>query len=101
MNMVKEIDCKEIMKQIEENKEEIKDKGVRRIGIFGSFIKKKETEKSDIDILVDFKEISYNNYFELLKMLEKLFNRRIDLVIESDLKPELKYVKKEAKYVKI
>ena len=99
--MIKEIDCKEIMKQIEENKEEIKDKGVRRIGIFGSFIKKKETEKSDIDILVDFKEISYNNYFELLKMLEKLFNRRIDLVIESDLKPELKYVKKEAKYVKI
>lgn len=101
MNMTKEIDCKEIMKQIEENKKEIKDKGVRRIGIFGSFIKKKETEKSDIDILVEFKEISYNNYFELLKMLEKLFNRRIDLVIESDLKPELKYVKKKAKYVKI
>ena len=30
-----------------------------------------------------------------------MFKRKIDLVIEDDLKPELKYVKKEAEYAKI
>lgn len=38
---------------------------------------------------------------ELLFLLQKLFNKKVDLVIEEDLKPELEYVKKEAQYVEI
>jgi len=38
---------------------------------------------------------------DLLFLLERMFKRKIDLVIEKDLHPELNYVKKEAKYVKL
>ncbi|MBI3622817.1 nucleotidyltransferase domain-containing protein [Candidatus Pacearchaeota archaeon] len=99
--MKKSINSKKIIGKIEQNKKEIKSKGVKKIGVFGSFVKGKENGKSDIDILVSFNKVSYKNYIELLILLEKMFNRKIDLVIEDDLKPELKYVKKEAKYVKI
>ena len=79
----------------------IKEKGVKKIGLFGSFNKGKQKKKSDIDILIKFDEPTFEKYAEMLILLENLFRRKIDLVIESNLRPELKYVKKEAKYVKL
>lgn len=38
---------------------------------------------------------------DLLFLLEKMFRRKIDLVIEKDIHPELNYVKKKAKYVRL
>jgi len=90
-----------ILKVIENNKENIRKYGVKRLGLFGSFAKNKQTSKSDIDILVEFDYVKFRNYMALLEFLEDIFKKNIDLVIEKDLKPELKYVKKEAKYVKI
>ena len=95
------MNAEEIIKKIEIGREEIKKLGVKKIVLFGSFAKNKQNKKSDVDILVSFNEISFDNYINLLYFLEKIFKRKVDLVIESDLKPELKYVKKEAKYVKV
>ena len=69
--------------------------------MFGSFAKGKQHKKSDIDILVSFKNINLDNYENLLYLLEKVFKRKIDLIIEKDLHPAFSYVKKEAKYVKL
>ena len=98
---MKNINRKKILKEIENKKDIIKEKGVKKIGLFGSFIKEKQNKKSDIDILIEFDEPNFEKYAEMLILLENLFKRKIDLVIESDLKPELKYVKKEAIYVKL
>ncbi|OGJ13133.1 hypothetical protein A3K82_03740 [Candidatus Pacearchaeota archaeon RBG_19FT_COMBO_34_9] len=95
------MNTKKIIKKIRENKKRIKKLGVKKIGLFGSFTKNKQRKKSDIDILVSFNKIDFDNYMNLLFFLEKKFGRKIDLVIESDLKPELNYVKKEARYVKL
>ncbi len=38
---------------------------------------------------------------DLLFLLEKLFKRKVNLIIEKDLHPSLNYVKKEAKYVRL
>lgn len=86
---------------LEKEKKILKERGVKKIGLFGSFLKGKQKPKSDIDILVEFKEINADNFFGILFLLKKMFKRNIDLVIESDLKPELKYVKKEAQYVRM
>ena len=77
--------------------------GVKKIGVFGSFARGEGRKDSDIDVLVEFKDGSetFDNYMELKLMLEKIFKRKIDLVIEEDLRPELKYVKKEAKYARL
>ena len=63
----------------------------------------KGTQKrgSDIDFLVTFDKITSDNYFGLVFYLERLFRRKIDLIIEKDLKPAINYVKREAIYVRI
>ncbi len=57
--------------------------------IFGSACTENFNENSDIDILISFKDISIeeytDNYFELHYQLEKLFNRRIDLMTERSI----------------
>lgn len=92
---------KEIIKKIELNKDKLKEKGVKKIGLFGSFAKNKQNKKSDIDILVKLNNVSFDNYADLLIILENLLKRKIDLVLENKLRPELKYVKKEAQYARI
>lgn len=40
------------------HKEELKTKyNIKEIGIFGSFVKRKQNRRSDIDILVEFNEV--------------------------------------------
>jgi len=97
----KNLNSKEIIKKIEEKSKDIRKFNVKKIGVFGSYIKNKQHKKSDIDILVTFDKETFDNYMNLLFLLEKIFRRKIDLVIEKDLHPELNYVKKEAKYVRL
>ena len=97
----KTLNSKEIIKKIEEKSKDIKKYNVNRIGLFGSFAKNKQHKKSDIDIIVSFDKETFDNYMDLLFLLEKMFRRKIDLIIEKDLHPELNYVKREAKYVRL
>jgi predicted nucleotidyltransferase len=57
--------------------------------VFGSACTDTFNDKSDIDILIAFKDISMDkytdNYFELHYKLEELFNRKIDLLTENSL----------------
>ncbi len=100
--MTKEsLNSKKIIKKIEEKSKDIKRYNVKKIGLFGSFAKNKQHKKSDIDIIVTFDKETFDNYMDLLFLLEKMFKRKIDLVIEHDLYPELSYVKKETKYVQL
>lgn len=91
---------KMIIKVIEEHKDKLSRLGVKKIGLFGSFLKRKMHKKSDIDLLVVFDEPTFDKYMELKFMLEKLFHRKVDLVIEENLKPSLQYVKEEVLYAK-
>lgn len=93
---------KSIIKKFKEEKENLKSKGVKSIGLFGSFAKGKQHKNSDIDLLVSFKNKDFGEqYFELLFYLEDLFKIKIDLIPVESLRKELNYVKKEAEYVTI
>jgi len=95
------INSKIIIKKLEENKKEIKAKGITKIGLFGSFVKNKQNSKSDIDILVEFSHPTFDNYAEALLLLEKIFKKKIDLLTKQQLRPELKYILKETKYARL
>jgi len=99
--MGEKLTSKKIIKKIEENAEDIKKYNVNKIGVFGSFLKNEQRKDSDIDIIVSFDKVSFDSYIELQFLLKKLFNRKIDLIIERGLKPRLKYVIKEAKYARL
>ncbi len=82
-----------MQKLIKERLEDLKDLcekyNVQTMYIFGSACTENFNENSDIDILISFKDISIeeytDNYFELHYQLEKLFNRRIDLMTERSI----------------
>ena len=53
---------------------------VDKIGLFGSYAKGTQSEDSDIDIYVEFKHKTFHNLAGLWVYLDKLFNKKIDLV---------------------
>jgi len=64
---------------------------VKRIGIFGSFIKGEQRKKSDIDILVEFQEsVGLFEFMDLAEFLENSLGLKVDLVTKNALKPLLK-----------
>ncbi len=83
---------KNIMKKVEDNLASIKKFGVKKIGLFGSYLSNEQTDDSDIDFLVEFKRgnKTFDNYMELKFYLEDLFGKKVDLVILEAIKPELK-----------
>jgi len=81
----------DILRLLSERRDEIKKRfGVVRIGLFGSLARGEERAGSDVDILVEFEEPTFDAYVELKFYLEELFGREVDLVIESDVKPALR-----------
>ncbi len=64
-----------------------KEFSVEKIGIFGSYAKGIQTESSDIYILVEFKNPTYDNFINLAFYLENLFGKRIDLITVKGLSP--------------
>ena len=98
---MEKLNSKIILEKIKKEKKKLKENGVKKIGLFGSYAKNKHKPKSDVDFLIKFDKVDFDRYLFILNLLKKMFNREIDLVIETDLKPELNYVKKEAKYVEI
>jgi uncharacterized protein len=82
---------------LKSHEEEIKKRfGVRRIGLFGSFARGEQKDTSDVDILVEFEEPTFDNFMNLAFFLEDLFSRRVELVTPDSLSPYIApYVKKE------
>ena len=81
----------EILKKSQDNI--LADFGVKKIGIFGSFAKGKQTKKSDIDILVEFNKSEPVGFFKFIRLEDKLsrkLRRKVDLVTKKALKPAMK-----------
>jgi len=92
-----------ILEYLQSHKDELKQKyGVIQIGLFGSYAKDMQTQESDIDLAIEMSKDkkSLRNFFGLKRELEATFNKKVDLGIESSLKPLVKeYIKKEIIYV--
>jgi len=66
------------------------DFSVKKIGYFGSYSSETQTEKSDLDILVEFSKPVGWDFFTLEKFLEEQFDLKIDLVTHNALKKQFK-----------
>lgn len=58
--------------------------------VFGSVLTKNFKKSSDIDLLVDFKDVDLydyaDNYFDLKDALENIFKRKVDLLEDKAIK---------------
>jgi len=74
---------------------------IKTLALFGSTARNQATEHSDLDFLVEFvDDPTLNLYMNFKFFLEDLFQRKIDLVIKEDIKPQIKEnITQEAIYV--
>ena len=63
---------------------------VKRIGVFGSFARGDEGPESDVDIIVELGEPTFDHYMDLKFRLEEVLGRPVDLVMADTVKPRLK-----------
>jgi len=91
-----------VLSLIEEHKDKIKALGVKKLGLFGSFVSGGHHAESDIDLLVEFEQDkkTFDNFIELSFFLEDLFKRRVELVTPEALSPYIgPHIMKEVEYV--
>jgi len=90
----------EMMELLREHTPELRKRfSVARIGLFGSVVRDEATPESDVDVLVEFAEPTFDNYMGLKFHLEELFGVEVDLVLADSLKPRLKpYIEGEVVY---
>ena len=79
----------EVLKLIEQNQETLRKLGVRRLGLFGSCARGEAMPGSDLDLIVELSEKSFDAYMDTKLFLEELFRSRVDLVTMSSIKPRL------------
>lgn len=72
---------------LKKHEKEIKTRfGVKRIGVFGSFVRGEQKESSDIDLVVEFEKPSFDNFMDLTFYLEDLLERKVDILTAEAVK---------------
>lgn len=75
---------------------------VRKIGLFGSFVRGEQKRRSDIDFLVEFEKPTFDNFMDLAFSLEKHLGKKVDLVTKGSLSPYIRpYVEKEVRWYEV
>ncbi|HTW91298.1 MAG TPA: nucleotidyltransferase family protein [bacterium] len=61
---------------------------VKRLGLFGSYVRGEQTDESDVDILVEFSAPIGWEIVDIKEHLERVLGMRVDLVTVPALKPQ-------------
>lgn len=91
---------KEILQTLATHRQELHQMGVRKLGLFGSYLRGTAKPDSDMDFLVTLERPSFDDYMDVKFFLEDLFQCQVDLIIEENLKAGLRpYIMSEVTYV--
>ena len=91
----------EIKNILEEHREELREKyKVKKIGVFGSYVRGEQNEESDLDVLVEFDAPVGFEFIHLADFLEEVTGIKVDLTTPDGIKPNRwKYIKEDLVYV--
>lgn len=92
----------DILDILASHRKEIASFGVKRLGIFGSFVGGRQNERSDVDVLIEFlpEKKNFKNFIHLVFFLEDLLRRKVEVVTPEGLSSYLKpSILKEVEYV--
>ncbi len=90
----------QLLQVIREKRQELSDRfSVRHIGLFGSFARSDAGPDSDVDIIVELEEPTFDHYMDLKFRLEEILGHSVDLVLADTVKSRLKpIIEREAIY---
>ncbi len=95
---------KDLFALLAKHHEQLKQFGVKRWGVFGSFARGQQNTRSDVDILVEFEQgkKSFDNFMHLAFFLEEQVGRRVELVTPESLSPHIgPHILREVEYAPI
>ena len=81
---------RDILAILDEHAGELRRLGAKSLALFGSLARNEGTPTSDIDLLVELQPKTFDSYMDVKLYLERIFGRRVDLVIADALKPRLR-----------
>jgi predicted nucleotidyltransferase len=93
----------EIIDILKKHEKKLKERyRIKKMGVFGSYLRGEAKEGSDVDILVEFEQdvdIGLLKFVEIENHLSDLLGVKVDLVEKSALKPKIgKHILKEVIY---
>jgi len=91
----------DIFNLLQQNQFHLRALGVKKIGLFGSFIHGVQRKDSDIDLLVEFEpnQKTFDNFMKLSFFLEDLLQHRVEIVTLESLSPYIgPHILKEVEY---
>jgi len=91
----------DILNVLHENRSRLRALGVRRIGVFGSFVRGEQRSDSDIDLLVEFEpqRKTFDAFIEIAFLLEDSLQHKVELITVESLSPYLgPHILKEVEY---
>ena len=94
----------DILNVFDQHRDHMRALGVRRIGLFGSFVRGEQRLDSDIDLLVEFEigRKTFDTFMELSFFLEEILQHRIELVTVESLSPYLgPHILREVEYASL
>ena len=94
----------DILNVLEQNRSRLRALGVKRIGLFGSFVRGEQRPDSDIDLLVKLEpgQKTFDNFIELSFFLEEVLKRKVELVTVESLSPYLgPHILREVEYASL
>lgn len=82
----------EIKQLLQQNKSVLQENyKVTELGIFGSYVRGEQTEKSDVDVLIDYEKApTLFKLVELRNYLNELMGMKVDVVTKKGLKPRIR-----------
>ncbi len=92
----------DLLTLVQGHQDHLKSFGVKRLGVFGSFVHSEHHDASDVDVLVEFEpgRKTFDNFMHLAFYLEDLFGRKVDLLTPESLSPYLgPRILREVEYV--
>jgi len=80
-----------ILQKLQKLSPEFKKFGVKKIGLFGSFVRNSQTPDSDVDIFVEFEndKKTFDNFMQLSFVLDEALPYPVELVTKESLSPYL------------
>ena len=92
----------DVLDLLYQNISQLRALGVKRLGLFGSFVRGEQRPESDIDLLVEFEpeRKTFDNFMELSFLLENTLKHKVELVTVESLSPHIgPHILKEVEYV--
>ncbi len=81
----------DVLSRVRAQEAELRSLGVRRLGLFGSFVREEQNDGSDVDVLLDFEPDTktFDGFMRIAFLLEEVLGRQVEPATAEALSPYL------------